>query len=87
MHQVIWTKLIVETFIEEANLTKEEEIILRTRAQGWTVKRQAVELCMSESSVHRIIRKLKRKYDEAQKHNVILPPRRKSAKELYLDTH
>lgn len=87
MHQVIWTKLIVETFIQEANLNKEEEVVIRTRAAGWPVKRQAMELSMSEASVHRIIKRLKHKYDEAQKHNVILPPRRKSAKELYMDTH
>lgn len=62
-------------------------MVLRTRAQGWTVKRQALELSMSEASVHRIIKRLKHKYDEAQKHNIILPPRKKSAKELYMDTH
>lgn len=30
-HQVAWTKLIVEEFIEQACLSKDEEFVLRTR--------------------------------------------------------
>lgn len=86
-HQVVWTKLIVETFIEEAHLSKDEEFVMRTRAAGWTVSQQAMALNTSESSIHRIIRRLKHKYDIVQQYNVILPPRKKSAKELYMDTH
>lgn len=86
-HQVVWTKLIVETFIEEAHLSKDEEFVMRTRAAGWTVSQQAMALNTSESSIHRIIRRLKHKYDIVQRYNVILPPRKKSAKELYMDTH
>lgn len=86
-HQVIWTKLILETFIEEGNLTKEEEAIMRTRAAGWTITKQALELHMSTAKVNRIIRVLKRKYDEVQKTSIILPKRKNSAEELYMDTH
>lgn len=86
-HQVMWTKLIVETFIEEAHLSKDEEFVLRTRAAGWTVSQQASHLNVAEITVHRIIARLKKKYDIVQKTNVILPPRKKSAKELYMDTH
>ena len=86
-HQVIWTKLIVETFIDEAMLTKDEEIILRTRAQGWTRTRQSIELGMSISAIDKIIARLKMKYDEVQKYSPILPPRKYSAKETYLDKH
>ena len=35
-HQVLWTKIIVETFIQEAMLSKEEEEVFRTRVAGWT---------------------------------------------------
>ena len=35
-HQVPWNKIIVETFIKEAMLTKDEEWILRTRVAGWS---------------------------------------------------
>lgn len=83
--QVIWTKLIVETFIKEGNLTKDEEMILRTRADGWTITKQSMEFGMSKSTVDKIIKRLKKKYDIVQKHSAILPPRKESAKELYMD--
>ena len=85
--QVPWTKIIVETFINEAMLSKEEEEILRTRAVGWTITQQALEFGMSESKVNRIIARLKIKYDYVQKYNPLLPPRKKSAIETYMDTH
>lgn len=86
-HQVVWTKLIIETFVEEAMLTKDEERILRTRAAGWTRTQQAMEFNMSISNVDKIIKRLKVKYDMVEKNNVILPPRKFSTKELYMDTH
>lgn len=85
--QVIWTKLIIETFVSEAHLSTDEEFVIRTRAAGWPVSKQAMELHVSEVTIHRIIKRLKIKYDEVQKTNVLLPPRKKSAKELYMDTH
>lgn len=85
--QVVWTKLVMETFIEEANLTKEEEMILRTRCQGWTITKQALEFGMSPSSINRTIAKLKKRYDVVQKTSCILPPRKTSAAEIYMDTH
>lgn len=42
--EVPWTKVIMETFISDACLTKEEEIVLRTRCTGWTRVKQADEL-------------------------------------------
>ncbi len=33
-NEVIWTKLVLERFIQLANLTEEEEIVIRTRAAG-----------------------------------------------------
>lgn len=86
-HQVIWTKEILDTFINDACLTPEEEIIMRTRVKGWTISKQAQELHMSESNVKRIISILKKKYDAVQKNSNILPKRRTSKTEEYLDTH
>lgn len=85
--QVPWGKVILEAFIEEAMLTKEEEMIMRTRIAGWTITRQARELGMSEASVNRTISRLKKRYDAVQKYSAILPPRKESAEELYMDTH
>lgn len=86
-HQVIWTKIIVEEFVKLGNLTKEEEAVLRTRAAGWTILQQSTHLSMSTSSINRIVKRLKKKYDLVQKYSPILPPRKFSAKELYMDTH
>lgn len=86
-HQVLWTKVIVETFIQEAMLSKEEEEVLRTRVAGWTRTEQSMKLGMSVSKIDKIIKILKVKYDKVQEYSVILPPRKFSKQELYQDTH
>lgn len=83
--EVPWNKIIVETFVEDAMLTKEEEMVLRTRVAGWTRTKQARELNISIATLDRIIARLKVKYDNVQKFNPILPPRRMSEAERYLD--
>ena len=85
--QVPWNKIILEEFIELAALTKDEEAIMRTRVAGWSRTRQAMELGLSLASVDRIIRRLKFKYDMVQRYSPILPPRRRSAEETWMDTH
>lgn len=40
---------------------------------------------MSVSSVNRIIKRIKNKYDEVEKYSAVLPPRKNSEKETYLD--
>lgn len=86
-HQVPWNKIIVETFIEEAMLTKDEEMILRTRVAGWSRTQQAMELGMSIATVDKLIAGLKRKYDYVQTYNPLLPPRKMSAKEIWMDNN
>lgn len=86
-HQVCWTKAIVEEFIAQAMLSKEEEVIMRTRAAGWTRTQQSMQLNMSLSKVDKIIARLKVKYDAVEKGNPLLPPRKFSAAETYMDEH
>lgn len=86
-HQVIWTSIVLERFIAMANLSPLEEHIMRTRAAGWSRTKQMMEFNISASTLDRVIRRLKRKYDEAQKYDPILPPRKMSAKELYMDVN
>lgn len=62
-------------------------MIMRTRADGWTRTEQSVKLCMSMSKIDKIISRLKRKYDEVQRFDPVLPPRKESAEELYMDEH
>lgn len=77
-NEVIWTKLVLERFIQLANLTEEEEIVIRTRAAGWSRVKQAMELNISISGIDRIISRLRKKYDEVQRLDPILPPRKRS---------
>lgn len=83
--QVPWNKYIVEAFVSDAMLTKDEEMILRTRVAGWSRQQQALELNMSIATVDRHIATLKKKYDEVQKFNPLLPKRKMSDKEKWQD--
>lgn len=85
--QVPWNKIILEEFIAQAMLTKDEEMIMRTRVAGWSRVRQSMELGMSLATVDRIIKRLKVKYDHVQKYSLLLPPRKFSAEETYMDEH
>ena len=86
-HEVPWNKIIVETFIEEALLTKEEQWVLRTRVAGWSRTKQAMELNISTATVDKVIARLKKKYDKLQVINPLLPPRKSSEKETWMDAH
>lgn len=85
--QVPWNKIILEEFIALAALSKEEEMIMRTRMAGWTRTKQAMEFNMSMRTLDRIIERLKVKYDKVQPYSCILPPRKFSAQETYMDEH
>lgn len=85
--QVLWNLVVLEEFIKMANLTDIEEQIMRTRVAGWTRTEQSMKLGLSLSTIDRVIRVLKVKYDNCQPYSAILPPRRTSAEELYMDTH
>ena len=62
-------------------------MVMRTRVAGWTRTKQAIELHMSVSKLDKIIRRLKVKYDHAARYDPILPPRKFSAAETYMDEH
>lgn len=77
-HDIIWSKVILETFIEEALLTNEEEAVLRKRVKGCSRASIAMDLNMSVSNVDKVIARIRRKYDTASKYNPLLPPRKLS---------
>lgn len=85
--QVPWNKIIYDEFVELAALNEEEQDILRTRMQNWTITKQSMEFGMSKSKIDNIISRLKVKYDAVQPYSDKLPPRKFSAKETYMDTH
>lgn len=86
-NQVPWNKIILEHFIDLALLTKDEEMIMRTRVAGWSRTKQSLELGMSLSTVDRLIASCKRKYDGVQPYDPILPPRKPSAQETWMDNN
>lgn len=86
--QVPWNERILNDFISLACLSDEEAYIMRTRAKGFPVSKQATDLCLSESTVAKRIALLKRKYDKVQaEYPDKFPPRKFSAKETWLDTN
>ena len=87
-HQIKWTKQLTEDFIDMAMLSDDEAYLMRSRVKGTSVTAQAIYLNCSESTVHRMIAKIKKKYDTVQKENPEkFPLRRKSAQETWMDTH
>ena len=94
-HQVVWTKIILETFLEESGLNDRVSMgdnkarilegIMRTRCAGKTIVEQAEMFNCSVDSVNKYIAELKSLYDATQKHSLILPVRKQSKKEEALD--
>lgn len=74
-HKILWTRSMLDEFVKEAILTKDEEFIVRTRAAGWSRQQQAFELNRSIQSIDRMIKKIKVKYDNLAKHNEKFPAR------------
>ena len=81
--QVFWTRAVLESFIHEGNLNKRQEFIVRTRAEGYTISKQATELHLSIDQVNKEIAEIKKKYDIVQKRCPNLPPRCKNKQELF----
>ena len=86
-HQVPWNEQIYMEFSRLAMLSPLEREILRTRIMGYSVVQQAMEFNISEPTVHRIISKLKKKYDAVQELSNVLPKRKSCAKELWQDNN
>lgn len=86
-NQVPWTKSLLEEFIQEAMLTKEEEFLMRTRCAGWSQVKQAMKLNVSTSTISNILVKCKQKYDNLQSQFPDkFPPRITSKVEEAMDT-
>lgn len=81
--QVFWTKAVIDAFIEEGNLNERQIFIVKTRAQGYTIVKQAEELHLSVDQVNKDIADLKKIYDYTQKYSHILPERKKNKADLF----
>lgn len=76
MRGIIWTDVIFNEFVRRAMLNDDEIKILETTIKGWSRVKQSIELNMSVSRIQRIDKRLRAKYDAAQKGSDILPPRK-----------
>ena len=86
--QVPWTRDVMLNFERMALLNDMQCYLLESRCKGVTITEQALHLNVSESTVHRQINLLKKKYDIVQKeHPEMFPVRKSSAAETYMDTH
>lgn len=93
--EVPWTKIILETFLEESGINDRISLgdekarilegILRTRCAGWSIVKQAEEFHISVDTVNKYVRELKSLYDATQKNSTILPIRKHSKKEDEMD--
>lgn len=78
MRGIIWTDTIFKEFVRKAMLSEDEIAILETSIKGWSRVEQSIKLKMSVSRIQRIDKRLKAKYDAAQKESDILPLRKRS---------
>ncbi len=81
--QVFWTKAVVEAFIDEGNLNERQIYIIKTRALGYTIVKQAEELHLSVDQVNKSIADLKKLYDATQKTSKVLPVRKRNKAHLF----
>ena len=85
---VIWTKQLTEDFIELAMLSEEEAYVMRSRVKCTPISAQADFLGCSDSTVHRMVSKIKKKYDAIQKeYPEKFPVRKTSSKETWMDNN
>lgn len=88
MKQVPWNSVIYEEFTKLAMLNEDEQYIMLTRIRDEaTVIQQADHLHCSPEKVRDMIRSLKDRYDAVQPYSPLLPVRKRSKREEYMDTH
>lgn len=73
MTKLNWNKLMLDEFCNLALLSDVERFLIESRIKGMTICQQADELNLSISSVNRMIRRIKDKYNEVQRFSDVLP--------------
>lgn len=75
MNDLLWNTRLLEAMKEHAFLTDDEVIVLNDWARGKSIANTSVMHHMSESTVNRIRKRLRQKYDGIQGY-ASLPPRK-----------
>ena len=84
---IVWTPRLIEEFKKSSCLTELEEQILDTRVALISRTSSCMLLNISSSTYDRAVKRLKIKYDMAQKENPNLPKRKNSQKEVWMDNN
>ena len=75
MNDLLWNTRLLGAMKEHAFLTEEEQIVQNDWVRGKSIANTSVMHHMSESTVNRIRRRLRQKYDSIQGY-ADLPPRK-----------
>ena len=75
MNDLLWNTRLLGAMSEHAFLTEDEQIVLNDWAKGKSIANTSLMHHMSESTVNRIRRRLRQKYDSIQGY-ADLPPRK-----------
>lgn len=82
----IWTDELTEKVINKLMFSDDEAYVLRTRVRGYSVSYQAQHLNCSDSTVARMISKMKKKYDALhEQYPDDFPARKASKVEKFMD--
>lgn len=75
-HQVIWTRDLLESFIEKGCLSEEEAQLMRYRViNKHSIVKISLLMNCSESKVNAMFNRLKKLYDEVAAEDNSFPPR------------
>lgn len=86
--QVNWNRHLYDRFCELAMLSDFEKKVLEYRIKGYSILEQAALCGCSDSTINRVVARLKEKYDHVQKlPGSDLPIRKDSEQERWMDTH
>lgn len=77
MTEFLWTKDILDKFIEKAMLNDFEQELLKSKIAGESILQQSQRLNVSTSTISRTTARMKKKYDAVQRVCNDLPPRNK----------
>ena len=78
-NQIPWTKVLYNSFVDNAILTDLEKKVLYARVwerDKWTITRMSIEFNVGRSTINNCISRIRRKYDYLHNENPIKYPKR-----------
>ena len=78
MNDIRWNRIILDDFLFNAILSKDEHDVLMDWAAGETTTYTAMRFHMSVAKVDKLRQQIRKKYDDVQPFTPILPERKKN---------